>query len=110
MSRLVQSPQVELHQKLEPLVEERQALIQQREELIAAINDISDRIGTELAVADQKSIRVAGYQVSLVENPGRLTLDKHRLIELGVSLQDIAAATTRGTSYTTLQVKRVSEK
>ena len=110
MSRLVQSPQMELHAKLEPLVEERQALIEQREELIAAINDISDRIGTELALADQKTIRVAGYQVSLVENPGRLTLDKHRLIELGVSLQDIAAATTRGAAYTTLQVKRVAER
>ena len=109
MSHLVQSVTVELHTKLEPLVEERQALIQQRDEMIAAINDISDRIGTQLALADQKTIRVAGYQVSLVENPGRQTLDKHKLVELGVLPELIVRATTRSAPYTTLQVRRVSE-
>ena len=95
---------------LRPMVEHRQTLIAERDALIAEIGVCSDEIGRALALADQKSLKVGEYLVSLVENQGRLTLDKHRLVELGVSLETIAAATVRGSPSVSLSVRRTSEE
>jgi hypothetical protein len=96
---------VELRQK----VEDRQRLIAERDRIIAEIGIVSDDIATQMAIADEKSLRVGPWGLTLVENPGRLTLDKHRLVELGVSPETITAATVRGTPSVSLQVRKVSE-
>jgi hypothetical protein len=63
-----------------------------------------------MALADEKSLRVGKYLVILVENQGRLTLDKHRLVELGVAPETITLATTRGAPSISLQVRTASEE
>jgi hypothetical protein len=66
---------------------------------------LNDEISQTLVIADQKSARVGPYLVTLVENQGRLTLDKHRLVELGVLPETLTAATVRGAGFVTLQVR-----
>jgi len=87
----------------------RQALIADRERLIAEIAEVSDEIAREMALADEKSVRVGKYVCTLVENPGRMTLDKHRLVELGCPAELITQATTRGQPSISLQVRTASE-
>ena len=100
----------DLRARLEPSVERRQALIAERERLNHEIGALSDAIGHELAVADQKSVKVGAFLVTLVEYPGRQTLDKHRLVELGVPAETIIAAMVRGAPSTSLQVRRAPEE
>ena len=109
-TRLIQAVETTLEARLAPMVEDRQKLIAERDRLIAEITKVSDDISQSLVLADQKSARVAGYVVTLVENPGRQSLDKHRLVELGVSPTQILQATTRSAPYVTLQVRRVAEE
>lgn len=99
----------QLQQKLLSTVTLRQDLIAERDALIDQIGRLSDEIGQQLALADEKSVRVGQYQVTLMENQGRLTLDKHRLVELGVSADTIIAASVRGAGSTSLQVRRVPD-
>jgi hypothetical protein len=100
---------VGLAENLRPKVDERQALIAERDRILAEIATLSDEISSTLAIADTKHLKVGPYQLTLVENPGRLTLDKHRLIELGVSPETLTAATTRGTPSISLQVRTTTE-
>jgi hypothetical protein len=103
-------PSLQTTVTLEALVSMRQSLIEERDKLIRDIGTISDDIVTQLAAADQKSVRVGPWLVSLVESQGRQTLDKHRLVELGVAPETIVEATTRGAPSTSLQVRRASEE
>jgi hypothetical protein len=107
MGRLEQ--QQGLRTTLGPKVALRQALIADRDRLIAEIAECSDEIAQAMALADEKTIRVDKFIVTLVENPGRMTLDKHRLVELGVSPNLITEATTRGAPSISLQVRTASE-
>jgi hypothetical protein len=110
MPRLTQTQTTELHASLRPRVEDRQRLIAERDRILAEIATVSDDIATRLALADEKSVRVGPYLVVLVENQGRQTLDKHRLVELGVSPETIQQATTRGAPSVSLQIRTASEE
>jgi len=101
---------VGLAENLRPKVEERQALIATRDLLLTEIATLSDEIASTLAIADTKTLRVGPYNLTLQENPGRLTLDKHRLVELGVSPETIQAATVRGTPSVALHVRVAAEE
>jgi hypothetical protein len=100
---------VSLRLALQPLVARRQELIAERDRLIEEIGTLSDDISRELALADEKSLRVGPYLVTLVESAGRLTLDKHRLVELGVSPDVITEASVRGKPSISLQVRTAAE-
>jgi hypothetical protein len=91
-------------------VDERQALIAQRDRILQEIAGLSDEISRTMAMEDVKTARVGPYILTLAENSGRLTLDKHRLVELGVSPETITAATVRGAAFTSLQVRTASEE
>jgi hypothetical protein len=91
-------------------VDERQALIAERDRIVQEIATLSDEITRTMAMEDVKSTRVGPYLLTLVENQGRLTLDKHRLVELGVLPETITAATVRGTPFVSLQVRTASEE
>ena len=110
MGRLRQEVQATLATQLDQKVCLRQALIEDRDRILAEIAEVSDDISREMALADQKSVRVGKYLVILVENQGRLTLDKHRLVELGVAPETITLATTRGQPSVSLQVRTASEE
>jgi hypothetical protein len=105
-----QRTSVGLVEQLRPTVEKRQALIAERDRILQEIAGLSDEIAREMAIADEKSVRVGPYALTLVENPGRLSLDKHRLVELGVSPETITAATVRGNPSITLHVRTASEE
>jgi hypothetical protein len=98
-----------LSTKLAALVESRQQMIAERERLIEQIGIVSDEIAREMALADQKALRVGAFQLTLIENPGRVSLDKRRLLELGVSPEVITQASVRGTPSVSLQVRKASE-
>jgi hypothetical protein len=106
MPKMMQTAELELG--LRSKVDERQTLIAQRDQILQQIATLSDEISQTLVMADQKSARVGPYLVTLVENQGRLTLDKHRLVELGVLPETITAATVRGTPFVSLQVRTAS--
>lgn len=109
MPSLQQQRQQTLKTTLEPLVTRRQELIVQRDLLINEIASLSDEISTQLALADEKRLRIGEFLVLLVESAGRLTLDKHRLIELGVSPDLIIEASTRGKPSISLQIRPASD-
>ena len=109
MPKLSLAPTLELVDKLAPLVESRQQMIAERELLQAKIAVVSDDIAREMALADQKTLRVGPHVLTLVESQGRLTLDKHRLVELGVSADVIIEASVRGAPSISLQVRKASE-
>ena len=94
---------------LSPLVDERQQLITQRDELIKRIDTLSAEISQTLVLADERSVHVGPWLVTLVEYSGRMTLDKHRLVELGVSPETITAATVKGQPSISLQVRHSPE-
>ena len=100
---------VSLSVALKPLIERRQELIAQRDQLTEEIGTLSDDIARELALAGEKSLRCGAWTATLVESAGRLTLDKHRLAELGVSPDVIVQASVRGQPSVTLQVRKASE-
>jgi hypothetical protein len=102
--------QTALQTTLRPLAEQRQALIAQRDQLIEAIAGLSDDISTRMVLEDQKSIRTGPYLLTIIENSGRNTLDKRRLIELGVDPDVILEATTRSAPSTSLQVRVAAEE
>jgi len=91
-------------------VDERQSLIAQRDRILQEIATLSDEISRTMAMEDVKSVRVGPHLLTLVENPGRLTLDKHRLVELGVLPETITAATVRGAPSVSLHVRTAGEE
>jgi hypothetical protein len=110
MPKLEQETAVHLQAGLRLKVDERQALISQRDRILQEIATLSDEITRTMAMEDIKSARVGPYLITLVENAGRLTLDKHRLVELGVPPETITAATVRGQGFTSLQVRTAAEE
>src|SRR4030095_7902067 len=80
MPKLEQTANIAVGLRLK--VDERQDLIAQRDRIIQEIATLSDEISTTMAMADEKQVRVGPWLLTLVENSGRLTLDKHRLLEL----------------------------
>lgn len=109
MGQLHLEIELTLADKLRARVEHRQALIAERDRIIAELGVVSDDLAREMALADQKRLRVGPHLLLLVENPGRITLDKHRLVELGVSPDVIIEASVRGPSSISLQVKKASD-
>ena len=85
-------------------------MIAARDLLLTEIATLSDEIAATLAMADEKSVRVGPFLVTLVENSGRLTLDKHRLLELGVLPETLTAATVRGQPSISVQVRTAAEE
>jgi hypothetical protein len=91
-------------------VDERQDLVAQRDRILAEIATLNDEISRTMAMEDVKTARVGPYLLTLVENSGRLTLDKHRLVELGVAPETITAATVRGAAFVSLQIRTDKEE
>ena len=110
MGKLRLEQQQTLAATLEARVSLRQELIAERDRILGEIAGVSDEISREMALADEKSLRIGKYLVVLVENQGRLTLDKHRLVELGVSPDTIIEASVRGQPSISLQVRTASEE
>jgi hypothetical protein len=108
MPKLEQTANIAVGLRLK--VDERQDLIAQRDRIIQEIASLSDEISTTMAMADEKQVRVGPWLLTLVENSGRLTLDKHRLLELGVPPETLTAATVRGQPSISLQVRTAAEE
>lgn len=106
-TRLTVEPEATLATQIAPAVRQRQSLIAEREALQLEIRALSDEIGSALVLAGEKRVTVDEYAVSLVESQGSVILDKSRLLELGVQPEVIVAATRRGASTVSLQVRKL---
>ena len=92
--------ETDLIMALLPRVTLRQELIAKRDEILHEIAALSDQISTDMVLADQKSVRVGPHLLTLVENPGRNTLDKKRLAGTGRGPRgDYGSHGTRGAEY-----------
>ena len=70
-----------------------------KKEYEASAKALSDEIVTLLASAGQEKILFEDTRVTICSQPGRETVSKTKLIELGVSLKIIKKATTTGEPY-----------
>lgn len=103
---LVTAPSLET--ALAPLVETRQALKAQVAALEAQIDSINDDIKTTLVNAGELEVLAAGHKVTLNMAAERTTLDKQKLLEQGVTTEQIKKATKTTTSIL-LNVRPVKE-
>ena len=87
------------------VVRQRQELVMQKDQLETAIRELNDQIGAMLTIAGTKSAATDEYTVTLVESPGRETLSKERLLELGAGVDVLRRATVSGKPYSTVMVK-----
>jgi len=97
-----------LETAITPLVETRQELKAKVAALEAQIDSINDDIKTTLVNAGELEVLAAGHKVTLNMAAERSTLDKQRLLELGVTTDQIKAATKTTTSIV-LNVRVVKE-
>ncbi len=97
-----------LEEILTPLVTTRQDLKAQIAALEKQTDNINDDIKTTLANAGVTEIEVAGHKVTLNLASERSTLDKQKLLEQGVTTDQIKAATKTTTSVL-LNVRPIKE-
>lgn len=90
--------------ELEALCQQRQDLAALRDEAQAKIDEMSTAIGTELALRDVVRAEVGDYVAQLVDQ-GRRTLDKQKLLGVGVTVDQIEAATVE-TRVVSVRVSR----
>lgn len=98
-----------LEETLTPLVTTRQELKAQIARLEAQVDSINDGIKTTLVNAGELEVVAAGHKVTLNMAAERSTLDKQKLLEQGVTTEQIKKATKVTTSIL-LNVRPVKEK
>lgn len=110
---LKQSVEPTLEQLLTPFVEQRQLLkgeISSREKQVDKLNDMIKTAlvsaGLEPDAEKHLKVVVAGHEVDLDLESEKNTLDKQKLLELGVTTEQLKAATKLTTSLK-LDVRKV---
>jgi glycerol-3-phosphate O-acyltransferase len=94
-----QSPALDLtlEQTLAPLIEERQSLATVKSQAEKRIDELSKDIKTRMMQAGEVSLpNVSGFKVELKPNE-RVSLVREKLLEQGVTLAQIEAATVTQT-------------
>lgn len=108
MPELTQTVEPSLEATLLPLLESRQKLKAVEAAAKAEIDKINDDIKNALIQADTLDIVVAGQRVTLDLEREKSTLDKQRLLEVGVSTEQIQKATKTST-YVQLDVRKAAK-
>jgi hypothetical protein len=93
---------------LAPLVDTRQELKAQIAQLEAHVDSINDEIKTTLVNAGELEVTAAGHKITLDMEAEKSSLDKQKLVEAGVSTDQIKKA-TKVTTYIKLDVRKVKE-
>jgi hypothetical protein len=97
-----------LEQVLAPLVDTRQELKAQITLLEAQVDAINDNIKTTLVTAGELEVSVPGYTVTLDMEAQKSSLDKQKLVQAGVTTEQIKRA-TKVTTYIKLDVRKQKE-
>jgi hypothetical protein len=89
------------------LIRQRQEAIEHKKALEELVETLNGQIGAWMDVAGVRSVKSAGWLVTLANRttPGRL--NPERLLELGVPADTIAAAKEEGKPYTSVMVTKV---
>lgn len=93
---------------LTPLVETRQELKAQIAKLEAQVDSINDEIKTTLVNAGELEVSAAGHKLTLDMEAEKSSLDKQKLVEQGVTTEQIKKA-TKVTTYIRLDIRKVKE-
>jgi hypothetical protein len=92
--------------RFDELVRQRQEAIEHKKALEELVETLNGEIGAWMDVAGVRSVKSAGWLVTLANRttPGRL--NPERLLELGVPADTIAAAREEGKPYTSVMVSK----
>lgn len=100
---------VSLEAVLAPLVDTRQELKARIAALDAQVESINDEIKTTLVNAGELEVRVGDMNVVLDMEAEKASLDKQKLLEAGVSTDQIKKA-TKVTTYIKLDVRKAAKE
>jgi hypothetical protein len=89
-------------------VELRQKLAAERDSLDKQVKELSDQIGTEMALRGVPRLEVGPWTTLLIDGK-RESLSKPKLLQAGVTVAQLEAA-TESTPYTMVRVNRRKEK
>lgn len=101
------SPSLDLLDSLELRMETRSKLSAMKKEIDAQLEEENKLIKADMAWLGVNEYVVGDQMFVLSARDGRATLDKGRLIELGVSTKTIEDATVTGAGYVQLNVRKV---
>jgi hypothetical protein len=95
--------------QFDELVRQRQEALEHKKALEELVETLNGEIGAWMDVAGVRSVKSAGWMVTLANRttPGRL--NPERLLELGVPADTIAAAKEEGKPYTSVMVTKAKD-
>jgi hypothetical protein len=105
----LQTVEPDLATILAPKLARRQELKAQITLMEAECDGINDEIKTTLVTNDTLSVLVEGYNVTLTLDAKKDSLDKHKLLEEGVTMAQLKAATKTST-FTKLDIRKAAAK
>lgn len=94
---------------LRQLVKDQQKYRAERDAAEALVKDCNEQIAELLEKAKVDSVAVDSHRVTRVESAGRSTLDKNRLMELGVAADTIIKATVQGKPFVTIKITEIGK-
>lgn len=106
---LKQTVEPDLATILSPKLARRQELKAQITMMEAECDAINDEIKTELVTHGELTAAVDGFNVTLTMDAKKDTLDKHKLLEQGVTTDQLKAA-TKTTTFVKLDIRKAAKE
>lgn len=107
MSSLTQTLSPAISFGLSMQLDIRHSLMEQRDDIKAQLDAVNEGIEAAMHSQGVEAVVVGDYSLKLSPVKGRETLDKLRLVELGVSTETLKAATKTGDPSYRLDVREV---
>jgi hypothetical protein len=111
MPELTQAPNLEptIEQTIEPLVLQRAEIKARLDAVQQELDAVNGEISGTMLREGVRNLRVAGFSLTYESEAEKNTLDKTKLVELGVST-DVIAKATKKTTYARFDVRELKSK